>query len=95
MDGHGEFGHKVSGFLKNLFSKTLFAEPSFATDVPQALREVNVVYIYGFVNMYICLFIVYRFIYFCECLFCCLYVQQYICFNMYNPPLSLSLSVYN
>mmetsp|Transcript_13748 Transcript_13748/g.16361 ORF Transcript_13748/g.16361 Transcript_13748/m.16361 type:complete len:341 (+) Transcript_13748:53-1075(+) len=39
MDGHGEFGHKVSGFLKNLFSKTLFAEPSFADDVPAALRE--------------------------------------------------------
>jgi hypothetical protein len=42
MDGHGEFGHKVSGFLKNIFSKTLFAEPSFATDVPAALREVPI-----------------------------------------------------
>ena len=41
MDGHGEFGHKVSGFLKNIFPKTLFAEPSFATDVPTALREVR------------------------------------------------------
>jgi hypothetical protein len=30
---------QVSGFLKNLFPKTLFAEPSFATDVPTALRE--------------------------------------------------------
>ena len=29
----------MSGFLKNLFPKTLFAEPSFATDVPTALRE--------------------------------------------------------
>ena len=41
MDGHGEFGHKVSGFLKTLFPKTLFAEPAFATDVPTALREVS------------------------------------------------------
>jgi len=39
MDGHGEFGHKVSQFLKALFPKTLFAEPAFATDVPAALRE--------------------------------------------------------
>lgn len=41
MDGHGEFGHKVSGYLKALFAKTLFAEPSFAEDVPTALREVK------------------------------------------------------
>jgi hypothetical protein len=41
MDGHGEFGHKVSAFLKACFAKTLFAEPSFASDVPTALREVN------------------------------------------------------
>jgi hypothetical protein len=39
MDGHGEFGHKVSGFLRTAFPKALFAEPSFATDVPTALRE--------------------------------------------------------
>jgi hypothetical protein len=40
MDGHSEFGHKVSAFLKGVFPNTLFAEPSFATDVPTALREV-------------------------------------------------------
>jgi len=39
MDGHGEFGHKVSGFLKTEFPKALFEEPTFATDVPSALRE--------------------------------------------------------
>ena len=38
-DGHGEFGHKVSWFLRTAFPKALFAEPSFATDVPTALRE--------------------------------------------------------
>lgn len=39
MDGHGEFGHKVSGFIKNIFPGILFAEKSFATDVPSALCE--------------------------------------------------------
>lgn len=39
MDGHGEFGHKVSAFLRNVFPKLLFAEETFATDVPTALRE--------------------------------------------------------
>lgn len=37
MDGHGEFGDHVSNFLKNLFPRTLFDEPSFAQDVPLAL----------------------------------------------------------
>ena len=39
MDGHGEYGHKVSAFLRNIFPKTLFAEAAFASDVPTALRE--------------------------------------------------------
>ena len=39
MDGHGEFGHKVSAFLRNVFPQFLFGESTFATDVPTALRE--------------------------------------------------------
>eukprot|EP00617_Octactis_speculum_P026339 CAMPEP_0185756434 /NCGR_PEP_ID=MMETSP1174-20130828/14868_1 /TAXON_ID=35687 /ORGANISM="Dictyocha speculum, Strain CCMP1381" /LENGTH=340 /DNA_ID=CAMNT_0028435397 /DNA_START=271 /DNA_END=1293 /DNA_ORIENTATION=- len=39
MDGHGENGEIVSGFLKEIWPDLLASHPEFYTDVPTALRD--------------------------------------------------------
>ena len=40
FDGHGEFGHKISGYFKREMGTRLFAHPNYNTDIRQAITEV-------------------------------------------------------